>query len=315
MRFLAFNDDAFITEQKVVFQERKQVVENNPAAPFNERLRLLLFGGTPYERPITGYNEDILAITPKDIMTLYRRYYAPNNALLVISGDVDAVTLRPLIEKYYGALKSEVIENPEPRYVTDKFNQKLEMSLSGVTTPKLSTTFILPPHRLLGKKIYAFEVLADYLGYDENSVLYKRMVVENNVAAHVNTTYSYTTRGNTIFSVTMLPSSKYYDTPQESLQILKKQMSDAVEKLDDAQLEKTKRKMLSNLVYVNDNPEDAAYWVGYALSVGISLSELQQYEDNIQQVTTDDVKQAYAELIQSSFVDGILLPQNEPKRL
>lgn len=313
MRFLSFDEKAFETEQKIVFQERKQVVENNPASPFNERLRLVLYGGTPYERPITGYNEDILAITYNDIMALYRRFYAPNNAIVVISGDVDVQTVRPLIEKYYGSLKAELIEKASPRRVVDKFNQKLEMSLKGVITPKFSTTFVLPSHQELGKKVYAFEVLADYLGYDENSVLYKKMVVEDKMASYVNTVYNHTTRGNTVFSVTMLPPNEYDALPENSLQELKQQMTAAVDALDEAKLAKTKRKMLSNLVYINDNPEDAAYWVGYALSVGISLDELQHYEDRIAAVSLEEVKDAYKDLLEAASVDGILLPLEAQK--
>ena len=88
-------------------------------------------------------------------------------------------------------------------------------------------------------------------------------------------------------------------------------MQKAVEALDEEKLAKTKRKMLSSLVYVNDNPEDAAYWVGYALSVGISLDELQHYEERINAVSLEEVKNAYFELQQHASVEGILLPLTE----
>ncbi|MBP5352502.1 MAG: insulinase family protein [Alphaproteobacteria bacterium] len=309
MRNLAFSDDAFQTEQKIVFQERKQVVENNPASAFTERLRMLMYGGTPYSRPITGYNEDILAITAEDIMALYRRYYAPNNALVVLSGDIDVATAKMLVEKYYGALKPEIVDNPEPKSVDDKFRETLEMSLPGIATPKFVVNYVLPRFGQLGAQLYAFDVLAEYLGHDENSVLYRRMVIQDKIAAHVGTAYHYATRGNTLFAVTMIPAADNAFSPAENIRKIDDVMTQAMADLDEEKLAKTKRKMLSGLVYVNDNPEDAAYWAGYALSVGMSLDELQQYEDKINQVTVQDVQSAFALLKQAARVDGILLPQ------
>ena len=101
MQNLNFNDQAFAAEQKIVLQERKQVVENDPESAFDERLNLILWGNSPYSRPITGTEDEIMALSAADIYKFYYQYYAPNNAILVLSGDIDVKTAKKLAEKYY----------------------------------------------------------------------------------------------------------------------------------------------------------------------------------------------------------------------
>ena len=104
MANLEFDENAFKKEQQIVFQERKQVVENNPTAYFSEMMRRNLWQEHPYSRPITGTPEEILSLTSDDVWDFYHRFYAPNNAILVLSGDIDSVAAKTLAEKHYGKI-------------------------------------------------------------------------------------------------------------------------------------------------------------------------------------------------------------------
>lgn len=97
MQNLSFSEEDYAAEQQIVLQERKQRVENNPSAPFSERFNKILWGNLPYGHPVTGLSDEIMALTYADIRAFYQKFYAPNNAVLVISGDVDAATIRPLV--------------------------------------------------------------------------------------------------------------------------------------------------------------------------------------------------------------------------
>lgn len=105
MENLDFSKKAFDKERDVVFQERMQVVENNPSSYFGESLRRVLWQQHPYSRPISGSPEEIKSISRADVMDFYRRYYAPNNAILVLSGDIEPKTAKLLAEKYFGKVK------------------------------------------------------------------------------------------------------------------------------------------------------------------------------------------------------------------
>lgn len=310
MRHLAFDQKAFDAEQKIVYQERQQVVENNPAAPFNEKLKMLLWANSPYGQPVTGQNDEIMVLKYEDARDFYQQYYAPNNALLVLSGDIEPATAQQLAEKYYGKLPISNIQRAEPKEETEVFDATLEMALPNIQAVKLVWQYLLPKHQTLGDEIYAYEVLAEYLGGGETSALYRDLVVGQKAAVTVSADYHYVTRGNTVFSVSMLPDNHVTFDKMQVLQTMQSALEQAMTNLSPKVLEQTKRKMLADLVYINDNPEEAAYLVGYMLTNGFGLEDLDKYADKISQVTLQDVQKAYQKLLSTPKVTGILLPEN-----
>ena len=141
MQNLAFDEDAFIAEQKIVYQERQQVIENNPAAAFNERFNLLLWGNLAYGQPITGQNAEIMALTYNDARDFYERFYAPNNAILILSGDIDSKTAKILAQKYYGSIPAKTVERVAAALNEDKFQTSLTMALPDIQAVKIVQKF------------------------------------------------------------------------------------------------------------------------------------------------------------------------------
>ena len=105
MQNLKLNEDDFVTERDIVFQERKQRVDNNPSAKFFEMVNNVLWQEHPYANPVTGYDDEIMGLSKDDALDFYNNFYVPNNALLVLAGDIDVITAKKLAEKYYGKLK------------------------------------------------------------------------------------------------------------------------------------------------------------------------------------------------------------------
>lgn len=309
MRNLAFDAKDFAAEQKIVYQERQQVVENNPAAPFNERLNLLLWGNSPYGQPITGQNDEIMALTFNDARDFYAQYYAPNNAFLVLSGDIEPTLARKLAEKYYGKLPAAEIERAVPKAQTEVFKSTLEMALPNIKTTKTVQKFLLPPRKDLVGSYFDYMVLAEYLGGGETSALYQDLVVEQQAAVSVAADFYYLSRGNCVFSFSARPNEEEKFNWAWFMQIFDDAVAQAMHSLTAEELEKVKRKMIADLVYVNDNPEDAAYWVGYSLAVGLTLDEVENFVEGIQGVSLDGVKKAYDQLMAAPRVDGLLKPQ------
>ncbi|MBQ7632940.1 MAG: insulinase family protein [Alphaproteobacteria bacterium] len=314
MQNLKISADDFEAERKIVFEERKQVVENNPASPFYERLQQMLWGTSPYGRPITGLPEEILSLKFDDTLDFYRKYYVPNNAILVLSGDIDVATARPLVEKYYGKLKSNPLKRELPASVTEQFHQQLQMSLPHIATPRVTRMFMLPPRKELQDKIYAYDILSEFLGGGETAEMYRDLVLRKRIAVSVSTSYNYMTRSNTVFTLSLIPNTEKSFTPEYAITALNTSLIKARNALTEERLEQIKRKISANMVYLNDNPQTAASWIGYMLSMGFDLNEIQNYENKLNAVQLKDVHQAFDELLQASDIIGILLPSSDIRR-
>ncbi len=312
MQNLNFDKEAFETEQKIVYQERKQVVENNPAAPFNERMNLLLWGNSPYGHPVTGLSDEIMALTADDVRDFYKSYYAPNNAVLVLAGDIDAAAAKKLAQKYYGKIPEKEVIKQETASENQQFKEHLQMNLPQINTPKLVYKYLLPDSGGLKGSIYDYIVLAEYLGGGQTSALYRELVDIRKIAVGVSASYSFNASANSVFTVSAIPAP---EVSQLSLKMaLREARAQALQNLTPEKLNKVKKKMAADLVFANDNPEDAAYWLGYMLINGFSLEEAQNYADNIKAVTADGVLQAAKEVfLHSSEAEGELLPQAAAK--
>ena len=311
MQNLKINVDDFEAERKIVFEERKQVVENNPASPFYERLQQMLWGTSPYGQPITGLPEEIMSLKFNDTLDFYRKYYVPNNAILVLSGDIDVATARPLVEKYYGKLKSNPLKRELPASVTEQFHQQLQMSLPHIATPRVTRMFMLPPRAELRDKIYAYDILSEFLGGGETAEMYRDLVLRKRLAVSVSAGYNYMTHSNTVFTLSLTPNIEKSFTPEYAIAALNASLMKARKALTEERLEQIKRKISANMVYLNDNPQTAAGWLGYMLSMGFDLNEVQNYENKLNAVQLKDVHQAFDELLQASDIIGILLPSSD----
>ena len=305
---LDLSQENFELERDIVYQERKQVVENNPAAAFNENLRRLIWGEHPYARPITGMPEEIKNLKLDDVRDFYHQYYAPNNAILVLAGDITPETAKILAEKYYGKLKAK----PSPKEVDwpelkSGGATHLEMSLPRINSVRLINSWVVPAYVQEKNDIYALAVLSKYLGEGKTSKLYKRLVKNKKVALAVESSYDYGGRSYGSFSVYAIPQDGV--SPQNLQKELSEELNRAINEIDDQAIEKTKLKMRSGLVLLRDNPNDAAMIVGSMAAVGMSLEEIENYEANIEAVNADMVKRmAKAWLRAENMVSGVLKP-------
>ena len=312
MKNLNFDKDAFNTEKQVIIQEREQVIENNPAAPFNEKFREIVWGNNPFGHPITGLKEEIVNLSYDDVKTFYNRYYSPKNAILVLSGDITIDEAKPLVEKYFGNIKNRPIK---ARFVgtpvlKEKFSQQLEMSLPNIKTPRIVWYYVLPPYAKIKGSVYDYEALEQYLGSGKTSALYRDLVLNRKIALSVGANFSFITHTNASFSLSMVPAEGI--SISEAKEALKDALQKAVTELNEQKLASVKKKMVADLVYVQDNPSTAANIIGNLLTNGFSLDFLQSYEADVDKISLKGVKDAYHEIFfNSSNATGVLLPQIE----
>lgn len=308
MRNLDISRESFEKERDIVFQERKQVVENNPASYFSETFRRYLWQEHPYSRPVTGMPEEIQNLTLDDVYDFYRRYYAPNNAILVLSGDIDVETAKELSVKYFAGLKPTKNITKTFFPVLDKFSKTyFEMKLPRINAVRMTQSCLAPSYNTDKSRIYALAVFSRYLGEGETSKLYKKLVVERKSALSVSASYDFASRSYGSFTVSALPKENI--DADEFQKELKQAIAEAVAEITLDEIENTKQKMLAGQVYLLDNPNDAAYIAGSLAGIGMSLEDIENQADYIRSVNYKDVIAEAKDLFEnSSCVLGVLKP-------
>ncbi len=313
MQNLKLRDKDFVLERDIVYQERKERVDNNPAGYFNETLRRILWQNHPYARPVTGMPEEIMSLTKEDMKAFYESHYAPNNAILVLSGDIDAATARQLAEKYYGGIKKRPLApKAEMPRLEPSFKASFTMEQTKVNSIRVGKVFAAPSYNVDPQDMYNLTVLSAYLGEGETSKLYKKLVLRDEKALDVSTSYDFGARGYGTFGISAVPAPGI--SGEELLAAIDDAWAEAMRELTPAELERVKTKMRAGLVYLRDNPEHAAYIAGSLAAIGMPLSEIEKQADEIDEVKVAGVKKSAEKLWkQAPQVSGILKPQQEEK--
>lgn len=313
MQNLKLRDKDFALERDIVYQERKERVDNNPAGYFNETLRRILWQNHPYARPVTGMPEEIMSLTKEDMKAFYESHYAPNNAILVLSGDIDAATARQLAEKYYGGIKKRPLASKaEMPRLEPSFKASFTMEQPKVNSIRVGKVFAAPSYNVDPQDMYNLTVLSAYLGEGETSKLYKKLVLRDEKALDVSTSYDFGARGYGTFGISAVPAPGI--SGEELLTAIDDAWAEAMRELTPAELERVKTKMRAGLVYLRDNPEHAAYIAGSLAAIGMPLSEIEKQADEIDEVKVAGVKKSAEKLWKHApQVSGILKPQQEEK--
>lgn len=308
MENLQISDENFEAERQIVFQERKQRIDNNPSAKFYEALKKTLWQNHPYARQVTGEDVEILSLAREDAVDFYQRHYAPNNAVLVLSGDITPQKAEELAQKYYGKIAAQPSsDKPALPHLPEDYKASLSMKLPDVKLGRMVNIYAAPSFNLDKEKVYALEVLAEYMGGDKNSPLYQKIVIQDKRALDIDVNYNPISRSYGTFEIVLVPT----DEKEADMSFwLNRAWTYAMNKLNNEQLEMTKQKLLADLVYLEDNPDNIAELVGYMAATDVDVTTMKEYEAGIRKVTLDDVV-ATAQALQNNApqISGLLHPQ------
>ena len=315
MRNLRFSDETFASERDVIVEERRQRVDNSPGAVLGERMRAMLWPHHPYGTPVIGWLHEVQALDRETALEFYRTWYAPNNAILVIAGDVDAAELRPLAERYYGRLRPTqdlpprhwVSDPPDigPMRVTHRDEKVRQPSFSRMYRSISYTTDE-------GRQAHALDVAVQILGGTETSRLY-RGLVEQGLA--VSAGAGGDTSGLGGGSVSM------WATPAEGVDLerLEAAADDVLAAFlrdgpTEAELARAKSSLAAAAIYSRDSQETIANIFGASLAHGESIADVVSWDDDIQAVTREEVMEiARATFNLDASVTGWLLPEDAPQ--
>ena len=293
MTNLVLTEKGVETEKGVVLEERRSRTDNNPGAILGEQVTAALYLNYPYRRPVIGWAHEIKALSLKSVMAFYKKWYAPANAILVVAGDITAAKLKPLAEKYYGAIPAQP---PAPRLRPTEPPQSAKRTVTlkdaRVRQPSWGRVY-LAPSLLSGETqhAYALEVLANILGGGSSSRLFRTLVVEAKLALSAGAYYGADDRGPSRFGIYASPK------PGVSMETLEAKVEEELAKLIDggvtaSELARAKKRMQAQAVFARDSLSGGARTLGAALAMGMTVEDVEAWPDRIGAVTIEQISAA-----------------------
>jgi zinc protease len=310
MTNLRLTDAVVYPERDVVLEERRQRTENDPADRLGEQLNATVFVHHPYGTPPIGWGHEIARLSRADAESFYRTWYAPNNAILVVSGDVSADELKPLAEQTYGQVAARPVPErqrvEEPRLTAAR---RVILRDAEVHEPSIRRVWLAPSyHRDPDGHAYALQVLDEIMSGGETSRLYRRLVVDEQLATSVWLSYSPTAFDLSEVSMGGSPAQGVgLDRLETALDgEVAKLLADGV---SEEEVATARKRLLASAAYARDSLSGPANALGAALATGQTIADVESWPRRIQAVTPEQVlAAARAVLSRGDHVTGILMP-------
>ena len=316
MTGLQLTDEVVLPERNVILEEQSQRIGNNPRARLGEQIDAALYLNHPYGKPVIGWRHEMEQLSRDDAIGFYRRFYAPNNAVVVIAGDVDPARARVLAEETYGQVARHSSIGPrvraqEPRPVAVR---SLTLADARVEMPAMQREYLVPSFTTAKRgESEALEVLGHILGSGSNSRLYRSLVVDKQVAVAADAWYDSNALDQSKFAVHGAPRPGI-TLPQLEAEI-DAVIAQVIDKgVTDEELERTKTRLIADAVYAQDNQASMARWYGTALTTGATVNDVRRWPDRIRAVTADQVRDAARQwLDKRRSVTGYLIKDVSPQ--
>lgn len=316
MRDLQLLDEEVVTERAVIIEERKQRTDSSPGALLNEQMRAAQFLNHPYGIPIIGWRHEMEELSRQDALDFYRLYYAPNNAVLVIAGDVSPEEVKTLAERHYGPLTPSQgipprIRPSEPPQLAER---RVTLRDKRVSEPYVSRSY-LAPERDPGAQetAAALTILAELLGGSgQTSILAQALQFgADPIAVYTSAFYDGTSVDDGSFGLIVVPMPG--KSLAEAEAALDKVLADFLETGVNAEdFQRIKTQIRADQIYARDNIDGLARRYGEALTVGLTLDDIRDWPSVLDAVTEEDVLVAARDILdRRRSVTGWLMPEEE----
>ncbi|MCL2161842.1 MAG: insulinase family protein [Betaproteobacteria bacterium] len=319
MKNLALTDDAFSREIEVIKEERRLRTDDRPRALVYEQLMAAVFQAHPYHHPIIGWMTDLEAMNAEDARAWYRNWYAPNNATLVVVGDVDHQAVFKLARQHYGPIKSAKLParriNNEPKQI----GARAVTVRAPAELPYLAMAWRVPSLKnpQADREAYALQMLAEILdGYD-GARLNRRLVREQRIAVSAGAAYDSINRGPALFYLEGVPA------PGQNVEALETALRAELQRIRDegvseAELNRVKNQALASRIYSRDSLMGQAMEIGQLESVGLSWRDDVRLLAGLRAVTAEEVREVARRYfddasLTSARLDPLPLPAVSPK--
>lgn len=296
MTGLVLTDENVLPELNVVLEEQNQRVANDPGARLGEQVAAALYLNHPYGRPVIGWRHEIEKLNREEALAFYRRFYTPNNAILVVAGDITAEDVKTLAEQTYGkvARRSEPGKRARAQEPEPSAARQVTLSDLRVAQPSLQRSYLVPSYTSAKPgESEALDVLADVLGNSSTGRLYRALVVEKGLATSAGGWYQGTSLDASRFGVYASPR------PDVSLAKLEEAMNGVIADVADKgiaaeDIERAKSRLVANYIYAQDSQSTLARLYGAALATGLTVDDVRNRPARLRAVTPEAVRSAAA---------------------
>ncbi|MEM9632813.1 MAG: pitrilysin family protein [Pseudomonadota bacterium] len=291
MENLVLTDEVVAPERDVVLEERRMRVDSEPGSRLREALNAITFVNHPYGSPVIGWQNEIEALNKDSAIAFYDRFYTPNNAVVVIAGDVDVETVRKLAADTYGkiARRAEPGERIRPSEPPLAGERRIAVSDPRVRQETVSKTWIVPSQSTgTGRTPEALDVLAYILGEGPTSRLHKSLVLDREAAIGAGAYYQGSALDDGRFGLYAAPRPGY------TLEDMERLITIELTKLLDAgvseeEVERAQNSMIASAIYAQDSQSGLARLFGGALTTGQTIENVQSWPAQVKAVTPEDV--------------------------
>jgi zinc protease len=310
---LRLQEKEVLTERNVILEERRSRTDNNPSAILDEQMNATLYLSHPYGMPVIGWEHEMAKLSPEDAISFYKRFYAPNNAILVVTGDVTPEELMPLAEATYGKVPANphVMARPRPQEPPHLAARRVDLSDPRAGKPSLHRYYLAPSYAQAEPgEAEALDLLLKVLASGSTSRVYKSLVIEDKVAASTGGYYSGAARDSGKIALYAVPvDGAGLDKVEAALD--KVVANVRAQGITEAELERAKKSYLAEFIYQSDNQATLARRYGWSLTVGRTVKDIEEWPDRIARVTLADISKVAAKYLDiRRSVTGTLEPEN-----
>jgi len=297
MRNLIFDKFNATKEKQVVLSERAQRTENSPNGLFLEKLRKELFSNYPYGHIVIGSRKDVESLSIDDLKDFYKKYYVPKNAVVVVSGNVKTKDVLRIASGTYGSIPALPFDHNDHFSELQKPSKKeIIYKDERVLQPYSVRKIIVPSFKENKKLSLALEVLTEVLD-GEVGILNRKFVMGSKDASSVSVHYNNMTRGASVFSISMSPASG------KSIHIVENKIIKYLKNMhiNKNQVKLAKQRLIDSAVFARDRLMAPVQILGGALAVGLPISSIENWQENISSVTQSQVNNALRYIVKTPY--------------
>jgi len=308
---LRLTEHEVLTERDVILEERRSRVENNPQAVLDEQMNAVLYYSHTYGIPVIGWEHEIARLTREDALSFYKHHYAPNNAILVVSGDVTPEEVRRLAEETYGKIPAnpEIKPRVRPMDPEQRAARRVELKDPRAGKPSVQRYYVTPSYVTAKPgEAEALDLLMKIAGSGATSRLYQKLVATDKIASSAGGWYGGSSMDFGKIAVYAIPADGVsLETVEKAIDEV---LADIIENgVTEAELARAKKAYLAEYVYESDNQATLARRYGWGLVVGRTVEDIEAWPERIAKVTLDDIKMAARRYLDPRrSVTGTLIP-------
>lgn len=312
MQNLILTEVDVLTERDVILEERRQRVDANPGSILSEALNAAIYQNHPYGIPIIGWEHEMSALTLKDAVDFYNLHYTPNNAVLIVAGDVEPQEVLELARKTYGLIerRAEPGERVRPREPEPVASREVSYRDARVSVPSLRRMYLAPSYRLAEpREAEALDILSSILGGASTSRIKRALMVDQSIASSAGASYWGGLYDSAELSVYLTP------LPNVELQTAEASLDAIIEDLrqngiTQEELDTARDYLIKSMMFSSDSQTSMARLYGTVLTAGGTITDVVEWPDRMMAVTVEDVNKVARKYLDARrSTTGYLLPE------